>query len=158
MFGGGNRVSARNVNHHDPLAARRGHIDIVDPNAGAANDLNLLAESSINELVHPDDQQGLVHHIEELKKAGDGEIKVYKYRVKDKSGHYHWLANHESVFRRNDQGEVIQTIGITLDIDKEERTAVALRENENLHQQAEAITHLGSYTWDMRTNKIKLVA
>ncbi|MFL5739826.1 MAG: PAS domain-containing protein [Flavisolibacter sp.] len=119
------------------------------------HELNLLAESSINELIHPDDQQGMIDHIEELKKAGDGEIRVYKYRVKDRAGRYRWLANHESVFRRNDQGEVIQTIGITLDIDKEEQTAVALRENENLHQQAEAITHLGSYTWDINSNKIK---
>jgi PAS domain S-box-containing protein len=118
-------------------------------------ELNQLAENSIVTLLHPQDQQGIKQHLEDLKKAKDGEVKVFKYRIKDKNGQYRWLSNHESVFKRNEAGEVVQTIGITLDVDHEERIAESLRENERLHSQAEAITHLGNYTWDLQTNKLK---
>lgn len=119
------------------------------------NELNQLAEASIGDLIHPDDQAGMMEHIQRLKSAKDGEIRIFKYRIKDRHGNYRWLANHESIFKRDEQGEVLHTIGITLDIDKEERTALALRENENLRKQAESITHIGHYTWDVATNELK---
>ena len=119
------------------------------------NELIQLAEPSIGDLIHPDDQAGMMEHIQRLKSAKDGEIRIFKYRIKDRHGNYRWLANHESIFKRDEQGEVLHTIGITLDIDKEERTALALRENENLRKQAESITHIGHYTWDVATNELK---
>ncbi len=119
------------------------------------NELNTLAKSTITDLIHPDDQAGIMQHIESLKSAKDGEIKIFKYRVKDPKGNYRWLANHESIFRRDEQGEVLQTIGITLDIDQEEKTAIALRENEDLRRQAESITHIGHYTWMIGSNELK---
>lgn len=118
------------------------------------SELNQIGEDALGKLLHPEDSEAMFQHIESLKTARDGEIKVFKYRVKDKSGHYRWLSNHESVFKRDAEGKVIQTIGITLDIDKEEATAGALRENEYLYKKAEEITHLGSYKWDLVTNQL----
>jgi PAS domain S-box-containing protein len=39
-------------------------------------------------------------------------------------------------------------------ISKEEQISSQLRENEYLYKRAEAITHLGSYKWDIRTNEL----
>lgn len=39
-------------------------------------------------------------------------------------------------------------------VSKEERVTSQLRENEYLYQRAEAITHLGSYKWDLKTNEL----
>lgn len=119
------------------------------------DELNTIGADALMKLLHPAEQKIIQQQIEELKQARDGEIKVCKYRIKDKSGHYRWLANYESVFKRNEEGKVVQTIGITLDVDKEERIAADLRDKDSLYQRAEALTHLGSYTWDLKTNKLK---
>lgn len=117
-------------------------------------ELNQLGENVLDQLLHPDDRKGFQKHIDEVKRAKDGEIKTFKYRVKDRSGTYRWLVNNDSVFKRDAAGKVIQSIGITLDIDKEEQTAEALRDNEYLYKKAEAITHLGSYKWELTTNHL----
>lgn len=39
-------------------------------------------------------------------------------------------------------------------LSKEERTTAKLIENEYLYKRAEAITHLGSYKWDLKTNEL----
>ncbi|MFL5771943.1 MAG: PAS domain-containing protein [Flavisolibacter sp.] len=117
-------------------------------------ELNIKGTEAINELLHPDDKEGFKKHITELSSAADGEIKIYTYRVKDKTGNYRWLSNYESVFKRDEEGAVQQTIGITLDVDKEQNIAHDLRENKKLHEQAEALTHLGSYTWIPSTNEL----
>lgn len=117
-------------------------------------ELNNLGNGAIEKLLHPEDHDRIRFQIEALKKAKEGEVFVCKYRIRDKSGHYRWLSNFESVFKRNEKGEVVQTIGITLDIDQEEKIAEALRNNERLYRQAEAITHLGSYSWNLQTNEL----
>src|SRR4029079_13334970 len=67
-------------------------------------ELNHKGPGAISDLLHPDDQAGFLKHIQELASAKDGEIKVFTYRVRDKSGGYKWLSNHESVFKRDENG------------------------------------------------------
>src|SRR5215212_1582345 len=55
-------------------------------------ELNALGENVTWDLIHPDDQQAMQNHMEELKRVKDGQIIVFKYRVKDKNGNYHWLS------------------------------------------------------------------
>lgn len=115
-------------------------------------ELNQLGENALKQLVHPDDQRELRQRLDSLRTAKDGDVLLYKYRILNKSGQYKWLSNHETVFKRNEKGEVIQTIGITLDIDKEEQTSGRLKLSEERYKQAEAITHIGNYVWDLETN------
>jgi PAS domain S-box-containing protein len=119
------------------------------------DELNELAEGAIPTLLHEEDREGFTRHLEELKETRDGETRTFKYRIKDRDGKYRWLSSYESVFKRDEQGRVVQTIGITLDVDQEQKVSEALRENENLYRQAEAITHLGNYTWDLTTKDLK---
>jgi PAS domain S-box-containing protein len=118
------------------------------------NELNEVGEKALTQLLHPDDEKKFKEHVEALLRARDGEILTFKYRIKNKEGNYCWVSNHESVFKRNADGRVCQTIGITIDIDHEEKIAAALRENEYLYKRAEAITHLGSYKWNLKTNDL----
>jgi len=106
-------------------------------------------------LVHPDDRAELSACKEALQEATDGMIKTCKYRVKTKSGQWKWLRNYESVFLRSPEGRVSQTIGITIDIDNEKRTADDLKLRERQLVEAQEIAHLGSYTWDLRTNELR---
>ena len=107
------------------------------------NDLNALGENAIVSLVHKEDQQKLRDNLQTLRTANDNEIFITKYRVKTKTGGYKWLANYESVFKRREDGSVWQTIGITLDIDSEQKALEDLGEADRRHKQAEALAHIG---------------
>lgn len=82
-------------------------------------ELNELSLNHVYELIHPDDIEVIQKHLEAITDAEDKAIKSYKYRIRDKTGHYKWLRHYESVFRRNPDGKVIEVIGIALDVDKE---------------------------------------
>jgi PAS domain S-box-containing protein len=113
-------------------------------------DLNALGEKALSALIHPHDQQSLQKQIEKQRSAADGEILLSKYRIKKRDGDYKWLANYESVFKRREDGSVWQTIGITLDIDKEQRAADELHKREQQLLEAQDIARLGNYYWDFK--------
>ncbi|HEU4470542.1 MAG TPA: PAS domain-containing protein [Flavisolibacter sp.] len=109
----------------------------------------------ISNLIHKDDRKGLRECAEKLKKAKDGEIVTCKYRIRTKNGSYQWLRNYESVFKRKEDGTVWQSIGITLNITKEEEISEELQQSEVRYKQAEAITHIGNYIWDLESNELQ---
>ncbi len=111
-------------------------------------DLNALGEAAIPSLIHPDDQAGLHQQQAVLKSVKDGEVLVSKYRIKKKDGDFKWLANYESVFKRKEDGAVWQTIGITLDIDKQEKAVEELHRREQQLSEAQDIAQLGNFYWD----------
>ncbi|HZH63407.1 MAG TPA: PAS domain-containing protein, partial [Flavisolibacter sp.] len=111
-------------------------------------DLNALGEKALPFLVHPDDQQTLQDQLRAQSRASDGEVLLSKYRIKRKDGSYKWLANYESIFKRRDDGSVWQTIGITLDIDNEQKAVEELHKREQQLLEAQEIAQLGNYYWD----------
>ncbi len=114
------------------------------------SELNDLGEEAIPSLVHPDDQQMLMQQQAKIKDAKDGEVLVSKYRIKTKDGKYKWLANYESVFKHKEDGTVLQTIGITLDINAEEKAVEELHQREHQLLEAQNIAQLGNYYWDFK--------
>jgi PAS domain S-box-containing protein len=116
-------------------------------------ELNQLGESTITTLIHPDDQ-GIFQDLRSADahaKMNDG-IQVMKYRIKTKNGSYKWLANYESPFKRKEDGSVYQTIGITLDINNEQKAVEDLHNREQLLLEAQEIAQLGHYYWDFEKN------
>ncbi|HEX8314559.1 MAG TPA: PAS domain-containing protein, partial [Flavisolibacter sp.] len=116
-------------------------------------DLNSLGENAIPTLVHPDDQEILSRHLSELKEVKEKKPTTLKYRVKKKDGDYKWLAHYESVFKRKEDGSVWQTIGITLDIDHEQKAVEELHYREQQLREAQDIAQLGHYYWDFEGKK-----
>jgi PAS domain S-box-containing protein len=108
----------------------------------------------ISTLIHPEDHIVLRQHDEQMADLKDGMILSCKYRIKNKLGVYQWLRNYESVFRRKADGSLWQKIGITLNIDKEQRIEQRLQQSEQRYRQAEALTHIGNFIWNPETNEI----
>ena len=119
------------------------------------DELNMLGSEAIQSLIHPEDKNTINEKIESLKNGKEGGIVTYDFRIKNKQGVYKWVRSYESVFKRDEYGKVLQTIGITLDIDKEKKTAKALEANDKRYRQAEAITHIGNYEWDLKTGMLE---
>lgn len=112
------------------------------------DDLNALGEASVPALVHPEDQAGLQEQMKRVKTTNNDDVHILKYRIRTTDGSYKWLANYESVFKRNDDGSVSQIIGITLDIDKEQKALSNLRNREQQLTEAQEIALLGDFYWD----------
>ena len=126
------------------------------------NELNELSVNAIDKLIHPDDRESLRTHLNNLYASEDGKILNQSFRIKNKNGDYKWVRNYEAVFKRNEDGSVWQIIGITMDADKEKNTEEALitreqklKESDKRYKQAEALTHIGNYIWDLETDKIE---
>lgn len=112
-------------------------------------DLNALGPDAISTLIHPDDQAALQNQLASIRASeADEEPAVIKYRIRQKDGTYRWLANYESVFKRKEHGEVWQTIGITLNIDNEQKALEELHSREQQLLEAQDIAQMGNYYYD----------
>jgi len=103
-------------------------------------------------LVHPDDYETRISHLQDFALANDGEIRNLEYRVKTKSGNYHWQRVYETVFKRNEEGIPEHIIGISLDINKEKGTLQQLQLREQQLSEAQEIAGLGSFDWDLQNH------
>lgn len=103
-------------------------------------------------LVHPDDYEKRIMHLQDFALANDGEIRILEYRVKTKSGKYHWQRVYETVFKRNDEGIPEHIIGISLDINKEKGALQQLQLREQQLSEAQEIAGLGSFDWDLQNH------
>ena len=136
----------KNIYSNDKLGEMLGY---------SAGEWNLFHVDSIDKLVHPQDRERLQHYMMSFSSADDGKVKSFKYRVKKKDGAYIWLTTHDSVFKRAEDGSVVQTIGIVLDTNAEETAVEELHKSDERFRQAEAITHMGNYAWYPRENKLE---
>jgi PAS domain S-box-containing protein len=118
------------------------------------SDLNNLGQNGVlSSLVHPDDIEPLKEQLSRVRRSQDDTPLIVKYRIRDKNGRYKWLANYEAVFKRKADGEVWQTIGITLDIDKEQKTVQRLHRRERQLLEAQEIALVGNFYWDLSNKK-----
>jgi|GEM_PF-2369320 len=81
-------------------------------------------------LMHPDDSDSINQHFSEIMKMRDGEIRTIEYRLKSKAGKWIWLISREVVFKRNNQGIPIQTLGVAYDITRRKNAELKVK-NQN---------------------------
>ena len=93
-------------------------------------DIRDMRDSFVPDMIHPDDVPEIRAHEAEFKTAADGEIRSIRYRIRNKQGEYNWMRTYESVFKRDQEGRVIQKIGIAINIHNEKLIADRLRERE----------------------------
>jgi PAS domain S-box-containing protein len=117
-------------------------------------ELNELGVNAAGKLIHPEDVETMRQHVSHMKGVPDGHIHSYKYRIRQKDGKYKWIRNYESVFKRDLNGIPSELIAISLDIDKEKTIAEQLKDSEAQLLEAQAIAHLGNWSWDIKTNQI----
>jgi len=125
-------------------------------------ELTDIGSDFIERMIHPEDVPLIRQNDASFHTVGDGEIRSVKYRIRNKRGEYRWMRTYETVFRRDHRGRVLEKIGIAIDVHEQKITADELKKRETeltqtqeQYKRAETITHIGSYTWDLKTNEIK---
>ncbi len=105
---------------------------------------------SFMENVHEDDRESLRTAIE--KSFHNDGIYECEYRfVKNNKIKKIWSRGKVS-FR---DGKPVNMKGSIMDVTKKDALLQQLKESEELHNQAQAITHIGNWSWDIESNKIE---
>jgi PAS domain S-box-containing protein len=110
-------------------------------------DITSMGDKFVETLIYPGDLATLRQYEEEFKTTKDGEVRSFRYRIKNNKGEYRWLRTYETVFKRNADGEISEKIGIAIDVHKQKTTADQLHKREAELLEAQEIAQLGSFTW-----------
>lgn len=78
----------------------------------------------IETVIHPDDREKIYQHFEALQDLNDDAILENTYRAKHLDGHWLWFNSRDKVAKRDADGNVIQILGIAIDITETERLRV----------------------------------
>ena len=79
-----------------------------------------------SKLVHPEDRSKLTMWSNEPSRT----VKDSEYRLKTKSGEWRWFRSRDTVFQRDQKGNVTQIIGVAQDITERKKIEEELRESE----------------------------
>lgn len=84
-------------------------------------------------LMHPEDRPRVM---DEVRRHFDDETDLYQaeFRMRTKSGSWHWVLSCGAVADRDDQGNPVRMTGIHLDIDEQKRSEVIVRESERRYR------------------------
>jgi PAS domain S-box-containing protein len=118
-----------------------------------------LGNELMNEFVHPEDRERVSAHHEHCRHLRDNEISEIEYRFKNKKGDYIHLFSRDTAFKRNEQGEVTQIIGIAINITEIKNVNEALilsnRKLERTNQDLMSFTFVASHDLQEPLRKIK---
>jgi PAS domain S-box-containing protein len=121
----------------------------VEELMGFTSEEVLKQPNLIATLTHPDDVEVVSGFLQGLVAEQTPKTHIAEYRFKSKEGKYYWLRCYAVVYKRNKDGAVSQILGTAFEVSKEKETADALVKRERQLLEAQAISKIGSYEWDL---------
>lgn len=112
----------------------------------------LAKKDLIAELTHPEDMGLVLDFMRFVIEDKEGKTNVADYRFRNRDGSYHWMRCYAVVYKRDLNGQATHILGTAFEITKEKDTAEALLKRERQLLEAQAISKIGSYEWDLRTD------
>jgi PAS domain S-box-containing protein len=100
-------------------------------------EIRQMGDQVLTTLMHPEDfKQYLQHTLPKYQSTKDKEIISHEFRMRDKSGNWHWLYCKETIFLRDSEGKPKQIFGITSDVTErknaEKEIVKVLKEKETV--------------------------
>ncbi len=84
-------------------------------------------------LMHPDDLVKIPDYYQQMEAAQDGKIFEIEYRMRHANGEWRWLHSRDTIFSRDDRGQIKLTVGTAEDISDRKQVEAKLRQsNEEL--------------------------
>ncbi len=87
---------------------------------------------------HPDDQEAVRQHLQQTAQLNDRETHYIEYRIQHRNGEWLWFSSHGTVFKRDQQGNTQQILGVAQNITDRKQAELDLYES---HQILEAISY-----------------
>ena len=101
--------------------------------------------------IHPEDIPGIMERWKVEREVGapyEEEI-----RLRRAGGEYRWFLVRTAPLR-DDRGNIVKWYGVSIDIEDRKQAEEKLKHSEVQLAQAQRLAHVGSWDWDLRTNKV----
>ncbi|GAB3195669.1 PAS domain S-box-containing protein [Pontibacter aydingkolensis] len=97
-------------------------------------DVATITRAMLRSLVLPEDRMKLYRHVHHMRRTADGKVLEVEYKVRCKNGTIKHLFCRESVFRRNETGQVKQIIGSAEDVTTLRKKSEELLRQKNFYE------------------------
>ena len=82
----------------------------------SAFDIEQMGADFLRQVLHSGDVAALERHFERVFESADDDVQDIEYRVRDQAGHWRWLHQSDTIFRRGPDGLAIELIGTATDV------------------------------------------
>lgn len=106
----------------------------------SAEEIQNIGAEFFSSVIHPDDLTKIVEAQKQFDDAQDGDVFEIEYRMRHANGEWMWLYSRDSVFARDVDGKVRQTVGNAQDITKRKLAEQKIKVSEA--QQKAILEHL----------------
>ena len=113
----------------------------------AAADIERMGADFLRQVLHSGDVAALQRHFELAFGSADDDVQEIEYRVRDRAGHWRWLHQSDTVFRRAPDGLAVELVGTATDVTGRKRIeadllyALAAAEDAN-KAKSEFLSHM----------------
>ena len=106
--------------------------EITDTLGYSPVEVQAMGAAFFANLMHPDDFAKMPNYYGQIAAAQDGDIFEIEYRMRHANGEWRWLFSRDSVFSRDERGQVKQTIGTAQDISDRKQSEITLQQTTAL--------------------------
>jgi PAS domain S-box-containing protein len=110
-------------------------------------------------IIHPDDMNSVLETIEKVKKSKNEEVFEHEYRVKNADGNWTPILARDTAFKRNKKKDVIQLLGIAIDITEIHKAKTVLEQKnlelEKMNKELESFAYVSSHDLQEPLRKIQ---
>jgi PAS domain S-box-containing protein len=107
------------------------------------------------DIMHEEDTPLMLAHFEKMKLIADNAVLEIEYRMINADGKLSWFIDRNAVFKRDNTGIPIEKTGITQNITERKVQGQQLQTSLNLLEQAEKLSLMGSWEYDIPTGEFK---
>lgn len=114
----------------------------------SSEEITALGNDLLKTIVHPDDLEAVILHLNKIKKLKDGEELQVEYRVVHKNKKkFDWVLSTDKVNERYKNGELKSVLGVALITTKTKEIALQLKESEERNRLAITNSKSGLWEW-----------
>ncbi len=101
--------------------------------------------------IHPEDRENRIKEVQHVFETGEPEDHHYRIQTPDGSIK---ILHTKSEIQHDEQGNPLRMTGTCQDITDKQLLIEQLQHSERLYKQAQAISHIGNWTWDFETKEL----
>ncbi|MEM7798611.1 MAG: CheR family methyltransferase, partial [Chloroflexota bacterium] len=105
-----------------------GSIDVL---GYTPEEIRAYGRSFMQELVYSEDQSRIRGEVDQLDNEADGTVLDKRFRMRHKDGHWIWVLSREMVYKRDEEGNLVQFVGAAIDITEEMTAQIRVHELES---------------------------
>jgi PAS domain S-box-containing protein len=93
-------------------------------------------------LVHPDEYDERINNIMQMASLKNDEIRGTEFRIRDAAGKWHWVNNRTTVFKRDEEKQPTEILGILQDITVKKEAEAAYFKEKNKSQELKRLNDI----------------